>query len=97
VTAADRARVRFSATRSDRGTGLFHQHDRRHAALRDGFAKVKGTAPAIASYVNSHALPGVVAKNDLTLVSGLLRPAPDFPNILHAGLRSAGRRYEARA
>src|SRR5262245_60922257 len=44
-----------------------------------GFAKVKGTAPAIAAYVNGHALPGVVAKNDLTLVFHLTSPAPDFP------------------
>ena len=29
----------------------------------DGFAKVKGTAAAIARYVDSHRLPGVVAKD----------------------------------
>jgi len=55
----------------------------------DGFAKVKATAPAIAAYVNSHALPGVVAKNDLTLVFRLVKPAPDFPNILTLGFCSA--------
>jgi peptide/nickel transport system substrate-binding protein len=54
-----------------------------------GFAKVKGTAPAIAAYVNGHAVPGVVAKNDLTLVFRLLKPAPDFPNILAMGFSSA--------
>jgi ABC-type transport system substrate-binding protein len=54
-----------------------------------GFAKVKGTAPAIAAYVNGHAVPGVVAKNDLMLVFRLLKPAPDFPNILAMGFSSA--------
>lgn len=54
-----------------------------------GFAKVKGTAPAIAAYVNGHALAGVVATNDLTLVFHLLSPAPDFPNILAMGFSSA--------
>ena len=54
-----------------------------------GFAKVKGTAAAIAAYVNGHALPGVVATNDLTLVFHLTGPAPDFPNILAMGFSSA--------
>jgi peptide/nickel transport system substrate-binding protein len=58
-------------------------------AYCDGFAKVKGTVPAIAKYVNSHALPGVVAKGDLTLVFHLVKPAPDFPNILTLGFCSA--------
>jgi ABC-type transport system substrate-binding protein len=58
-------------------------------AYCDGFAKVKATVPAIAQYVNSHALPGVVAKNDLTLVFRLVKPAPDFPNILTLGFCSA--------
>ena len=51
-------------------------------AYCDGFAKVKGTAPAIARYVNSHPLPGVVAKDRLTLVFRLAKPSPDFLNIL---------------
>jgi peptide/nickel transport system substrate-binding protein len=55
----------------------------------DSFAKVKGTAPAIAQYVNSHALPGVVAKDNLTLVFHLVKPAPDFVNILTLGFCSA--------
>jgi ABC-type transport system substrate-binding protein len=54
-----------------------------------GFAKVKGTAAAIAAYVNGHPLAGVVAKNDLTLVFHLTSPAPDFPNILAMGFSSA--------
>jgi ABC-type transport system substrate-binding protein len=54
-----------------------------------GFAKVKPTAPAIAAYVNGHKLPGVVAKNDLTIVFRLQNPAPDFPNILAMGFSSA--------
>ena len=54
-----------------------------------GFAKVKGTAPAILAYVNGHAVPGVAAKDDLTLVFHLVSPAPDFPNILAMGFSSA--------
>jgi peptide/nickel transport system substrate-binding protein len=59
------------------------------ASYCTGFAKVKGTAPAIAAYVNGHAVPGVVAKNALTLVFKLVKPAPDFPNILAMGFSSA--------
>jgi peptide/nickel transport system substrate-binding protein len=55
----------------------------------DGFAKVKATAPAIAGYVSSHRLPGVVAKNSLTLVIRLGKPAPDFLNILAIPFSSA--------
>lgn len=55
----------------------------------NGFAKVKGTAPAIARYVNSHRLPGVVAKNSRTLVIRLINPAPDFLNILALPFSSA--------
>jgi ABC-type transport system substrate-binding protein len=51
-------------------------------AYCEGFAKVKGTAPAIAKYVSSHPLAGVAAKGDLTLVIRLAKPAPDFLNIL---------------
>ena len=54
-----------------------------------GFAKVKGTAAAIAAYVNGHAVAGVVAKNSQTLVFRLTNPAPDFPNILAMGFSSA--------
>ncbi len=54
-----------------------------------GFAKVKGTAPAIAAYVNGHSVSGVVAKNPSTLVFHLTSPAPDFPNILAMGFSSA--------
>src|SRR5262245_45761219 len=55
----------------------------------DGFAKVKGTAPAIAAYVNGHRLPGTVARGPLTLVIHLLKPAPDFLNILALPFSSA--------
>ena len=55
----------------------------------DGFAKIKGTAPAIARYVDSHDLPGVVAKDSLTLVIRLVKPAPDFLNILALPFSSA--------
>jgi peptide/nickel transport system substrate-binding protein len=55
----------------------------------DGFAKVKGTAAAIARYVDSHRLAGVVAKNSRTLVIRLINPAPDFLNILALPFSSA--------
>jgi peptide/nickel transport system substrate-binding protein len=58
-------------------------------AYCDGFAKVKATAPAIEQYVNTHRLAGVVAKGDRTLVFRLIKPAPDFPNILAMGFCSA--------
>jgi ABC-type transport system substrate-binding protein len=54
-----------------------------------GFAKVKGTAPAIARYVDSHGLPGAVAKDSRTLVIRLVKPAPDFLNILALPFSSA--------
>jgi ABC-type transport system substrate-binding protein len=58
-------------------------------AYCDGFAKVKGTVPAIAAYVKTHPLAGVVAKDPQTLVFRLLNPAPDFLNILAMGFCSA--------
>jgi len=54
-----------------------------------GFAKVKGTAPAIAAYVNGHNVSGLVAKDAMTIVFHLINPAPDFPNILAMGFSSA--------
>jgi peptide/nickel transport system substrate-binding protein len=58
-------------------------------AYCDGFAKVKGTAPAIARYAASHRVRGVIAKGDLTLVLHLNKPAPDFLNILALPFSSA--------
>jgi peptide/nickel transport system substrate-binding protein len=58
-------------------------------AYCNGFAKVPGTVSAIASYVNSHALPGVVATGPLTLTFHLLTPTPDFLYILTMGFCSA--------
>jgi ABC-type transport system substrate-binding protein len=55
----------------------------------DGFAKVKGTAPAISKYASSHRLPGAVAQGSLTLVIRLVKPAPDFLNILALPFSSA--------
>jgi ABC-type transport system substrate-binding protein len=55
----------------------------------DGFAKVKGTAPAIAKYASSRPLPGAVAKGPLTFVLRLVKPAPDFLNILALPFSSA--------
>ena len=54
-----------------------------------GFSKVKGTAAAIAAYVNGHPLAGVAAPSALTLVFHLVKPAPDFLNILAMSFSSA--------
>jgi ABC-type transport system substrate-binding protein len=54
-----------------------------------GFAKVKATPQTISAYVNVHALSGVTAKGQLTVVFRLLAPAPDFLNILAMGFSSA--------
>jgi ABC-type transport system substrate-binding protein len=59
------------------------------ASYCTGFAKVKATAPAIASYVDSHDLPGAVATSPSTLTFHLLSPTPDFPYILTMGFCSA--------
>jgi peptide/nickel transport system substrate-binding protein len=58
-------------------------------AYCDGFAKVKATVPAIAAYVKTHPLAGVVATDPQTLVFKLVSPAPDFLNILAMGFCSA--------
>ena len=59
------------------------------ASYCDGFAKVPATVAGIASYVNSHSLPGVVATGELTLTFHLLSPTPDFLYILTMGFASA--------
>jgi ABC-type transport system substrate-binding protein len=59
------------------------------ASYCDGFAKVAPQAPAIAKYVSSHNLPGVVATSDSTLTFHLLSSTPDFPYILTMGFCSA--------
>jgi ABC-type transport system substrate-binding protein len=59
------------------------------AAYCTGFAKVPGTVAGIDAYETSHALPGVVATNDLTLTFHLLSPTPDFLDILTLGFCSA--------
>jgi peptide/nickel transport system substrate-binding protein len=51
-------------------------------AFCDGFAKVPGTVPAIAAYINGHDIPGVTATDATTLTVRLLQPANDFLNIL---------------
>ena len=53
------------------------------------FSKVKPDAAAIAGYANGHALAGVSAPNDSTLVFHLVNPAPDFNNILAMPFSSA--------
>ena len=59
------------------------------ASYCTGFAKAPGTVSGIASYVNSHSLPGVVATAPLTLTFHLLSSTPDFPYILTMGFCSA--------
>src|SRR3954465_15630945 len=54
-----------------------------------GLSKVKPTAQAISAYVSAHKLAGVVAKDDLTVVFHLVKPAPDFLSILAMGFASA--------
>ena len=51
-------------------------------AFCDGFSKVGTTAPAIAAYMNKTPLPGVVAKDDSTVVFKLVHPAAFFTDML---------------
>jgi peptide/nickel transport system substrate-binding protein len=51
-------------------------------AYCDGFAKVPGTATAMAAYINGHDISGVKATDAQTLTFQLLQPATDFVNIL---------------
>lgn len=51
-------------------------------AYCDGFAKVAGTAPAMAAYIDGHQISGIKATDAQTLVFTLLQPASDFVNIL---------------
>ena len=51
-------------------------------AYCDGFAKVAGTAPAIAAYIDGHQISGVKATGAQTVVFTLTRPASDFVNVL---------------
>ena len=52
------------------------------SAYCDGFAKVAGTASAIAGYINHHDISGVRATDASTVVFTLKQPANDFLNIL---------------
>jgi ABC-type transport system substrate-binding protein len=58
-------------------------------AYCEGFGKVEATVAAINGYENGHELAGVVARDPLTLVFKLTKPAPDFLNILAMGFSSA--------
>ncbi|MDN5768478.1 MAG: ABC transporter substrate-binding protein [Humibacillus sp.] len=51
-------------------------------AFCDGFAKVAPTPSAMAAYMNKTDLPGVVAKDDQTVVFQLNNPASYFPDML---------------
>ncbi len=59
------------------------------ASYCTGFAKVKGTVSAIAAYVNSNRLPGVVATSPSVLTFHLRSSTPDFLYILTMGFCSA--------
>jgi peptide/nickel transport system substrate-binding protein len=59
------------------------------ASYCTGFAKAPATVSGIASYVNSHNLPGVVATSPSTLTFHLLSSTPDFLYILTMGFCSA--------
>ncbi|GAA2618217.1 ABC transporter substrate-binding protein [Actinomadura fulvescens] len=62
-----------------------------------GFAKVNAKdADTIAAYQNKHAIPGVQAKGDDTLVFKLRRPASDFLNLLTLQFTAAApKEYDA--
>jgi ABC-type transport system substrate-binding protein len=51
-------------------------------AYCDGFAKVSGTATAIAAYINGHEMAGVRATDARTVVFRLTQPTSDFLNLL---------------
>jgi peptide/nickel transport system substrate-binding protein len=53
-----------------------------YQSFADGFAKVAKTPAGIADYINKTPLPGVVAKNDTTVVFKLTRPATYFVDML---------------
>jgi peptide/nickel transport system substrate-binding protein len=55
----------------------------------DAFAKVPGTAAAMAGYIGAHDISGIRASGDTTLVFKLIRPANDFLNILAMPFASA--------
>jgi len=51
-------------------------------AFCDGFAKVKGDAASMATYINGADISGIKAMGDSTVTITLTRPAGDFINIL---------------
>ncbi|TWD82441.1 peptide/nickel transport system substrate-binding protein [Kribbella amoyensis] len=53
-----------------------------YKSFADGFAKVAKTPAAIAAYINDTPLPGVVAKDDTTVVFKLTQPATYFVDML---------------
>ena len=53
-----------------------------YKAFADGFTKVPKTAAAIADYIDKTPLPGVVAKDDTTVVFKLTQPASYFVDML---------------
>ena len=62
----------------------------------DGFGKAGSTAAAISAYMNKTDLPGVVSKDDLTVVFKLTHPAAYFPDMLTlTAFSPAPKEYEA--
>ena len=59
------------------------------ASYCNAFAKAPATVPGIKAFVDAHALAGVTATNNTTLVFKLVSPAADFLNILSQGFCSA--------
>jgi peptide/nickel transport system substrate-binding protein len=59
------------------------------ASYCSAFAKAKPTVAGIKAFVNGHALTGVTAPNNTTVVFHLVSPSGDFLNILTMGFSSA--------
>ncbi|MDX6236517.1 MAG: peptide/nickel transport system substrate-binding protein [Kribbellaceae bacterium] len=53
-----------------------------YQSFENGFAKVAKTPAAMANYINKTALPGVVAKDNTTVVFKLIRPATYFVDMM---------------
>ena len=61
-----------------------------YKAFADGFTKVAKTPAAIADYINKTPLPGVVAKDQTTVVFKLTQPATYFVDMLTLSAFSPG-------
>jgi ABC-type transport system substrate-binding protein len=79
------------------GAGYYKQTIVGMAAYCDGYAKVgKDDAKAMAAYQNDHDVPGMMAKDDQTVVFKLTQPATDFVNIMAMSFATpAPKEYDA--